>query len=380
MALAAWLTLVSFFASSLARNFLQAIGYAIGTFFGCMLLIPAFAKGRMIFFDSISAGYILPLMVAIPTIIITLLLLAYVNFKNCLDGWTLWRRNLLGIAGAIVFIAGASAAIYNRAWDVLEPAEPPHGPAKLTLANPPSLKTARDYNLLVRLPDGRVWFDVLGDSFYANGGSVRWKYVWQMLAHPLPESIGPQQFLAGSNWVAATTAHIYFGGTNNVTDFMETVGIQPDGTLWISDKPAHNKWSPGLLHQFGNEANWRQLAHGNLSVVLLKSDGTLWRWGWLTNELHQWPGLRTFTPYQIGTNADWQELFTLRRIYAKRTDGRVWLLGLDWKTGKEELIRGQIMTRLFGKRHRVPVTTIPCSFARTEPCGCSTGIGTRKAG
>ena len=120
---------------------------------------------------------------------------------------------------------------------------------------------------------------------------------------------------------------------------METVGIQPDGTLWISDKPAHNKWSPGLLHQFGNEANWRQLAHGNLSVVLLKSDGTLWRWGWLTNELHQWPGLRTFTPYQIGTNADWQELFTLRRIYAKRTDGRVWLLGSDRKTGKEELIR-----------------------------------------
>ena len=211
VALAAWLTLVSFSASGRAMNFLQAIGYAIGTFFGCMLLITAFAKGRMIFFDSISAGYILPLMVAIPTIIITLLLLAYVNFKNCLDGWTLWRRNLLGIAGAIVFIAGASAAIYNRAWDVLEPAEPPHGPAKLTLANPPSLKTARDYNLLVRLPDGRVWF-ILKDFLYANGGSVRWKYVWQMLAHPLPESIGPQQFLAGSNWVAATTAHIYFGG------------------------------------------------------------------------------------------------------------------------------------------------------------------------
>ena len=75
------------------------------------------------------------------------------------------------------------------------------------------------------------------------------------------------------------------------------------------------------------------------SVVLLKSDGTLWRWGSVTNELHQWPGLRTFTPYQIGTNSDWQELFTLGRIFARQTDGRVWHLNVDWKTGQDELER-----------------------------------------
>ena len=60
---------------------------------------------------------------------------------------------------------------------------------------------------------------------------------------------------------------------------METVGIQPDGTLWISEKPASNKWTPGKLQQFGSETNWRQLAQGRRSVVLLKTDGTLWRWG-----------------------------------------------------------------------------------------------------
>ena len=108
---------------------------------------------------------------------------------------------------------------------------------------------------------------------------------------------------------------------------METVGIQPDGTLWISDKPEKNKWTPGTLHQFGSETNWRQLAQGSTSVVLLKTDGTLWRWGCVTNELHHWPGLRTFTPYQIGTNSDWQELFTLGGIFARQTDGRVWRFG-----------------------------------------------------
>ena len=73
-----------------------------------------------------------------------------------------------------------------------------------------------------------------------------------MLKHPLPESIGPQQFLAGSNWVAATTERMYFdwndsGKHFSASDFMETVGIQPDGTLWISDKPEQNKWTPGTI-------------------------------------------------------------------------------------------------------------------------------------
>ena len=163
-----------------------------------------------------------------------------------------------------------------------------------------------------------------------------------MLAHPLRESAGPQQFVAGSNWVAATTERLYFGW--NVkgkqffrSGFMDTVGIQPDGTLWISENPEQNKWTAGTLQQYGSETNWRQLAQSRTSIVLLKSDGTLWRWGFSgTNELHQWPGLRAFTPHQIGTNSDWQELFTLGRIFARRTDGRVWQLNADWKTGRDE--------------------------------------------
>ena len=47
---------------------------------------------------------ILPLVITVPTLIITLFWLAYLNFKNFRDGWPLWRRNLLGFAGAVVFI------------------------------------------------------------------------------------------------------------------------------------------------------------------------------------------------------------------------------------------------------------------------------------
>jgi hypothetical protein len=338
---------VSFFASTLAKTFLQAIGFAIVTFIGWAMLISGFAVGHRLFYGSFSTGSLLPLVISTPTIIFTLLWLAYLNFKNFRDGWTLWRRNILGIIGALIFTAVSSTTIYNRAWEVFEPAEPPHGPAKLALANPPTLKIAQYNDLLVRLPDGCVWFDVLGDSpdFYYDR-SVRWKYVWQMLAHPLPESIGPQQFLSGSNWVAATTARMRYiwsaGNTSfRASDFMETVGIQPDGTLWISDKPETNKRTAGTAHQFGSETNWRQFAQGNTSFVLLKTDGTLWRWGCPTNEMHQWPGLRAFTPYQYDTNADWQELFTMGRIFARQTNGHVWYLDVNWNKGiaKEELVR-----------------------------------------
>ena len=82
MALAAWLSLVSLFASSLARNFLQAIGFAIATFIGSVIIVPAFTKGWMFLFESLPVGSILSLIIAVPTLLVTLLLLSYLNFKN----------------------------------------------------------------------------------------------------------------------------------------------------------------------------------------------------------------------------------------------------------------------------------------------------------
>jgi hypothetical protein len=299
----------------------------------------------MLFFDLVPVGSTLPLVITVTTLAVTLLLLAYLNFKNFRSGWPLWRRNLLVMAGAAIFVVASSTALYNRVWEFVEPAEPPHGLAKLSLAHPPSMQLVQYQNLLVRLPDGRVWFDSLsGTAYDSYGGFPTWKFVWQSLAHPLRESLGPRQFLAGSNWVAATTEHMYFSWNDAkkrflASDFMETVGIQPDGTLWLSDKPAANHWTPGNLHQFGSETNWRQVAQSRTSVVLLKSDGTLWCWGSFTNDFRQWLGLPTFTAYQIGANAGWQDLFTLVRVFARNTNGSVWTVNMNWKTGRDELVR-----------------------------------------
>jgi ABC-type transport system involved in multi-copper enzyme maturation permease subunit len=338
VALAAGLVWLGMLASSLAKNFLQALSLSIAG--GVLILACLSGIGNFM-----ARPTLLPVLIAVPVIPATLLWLAWLNFSRFVDGWPLLRRNVLVILAALGFVAVSSTVIYHRAWEVFQAAEPPHGPAKLSLANPPSLQMVRYQDLLVRLPDGRVWFDCLENSpineFYSGNG-FRWKLLWRLVTDPLPGSSGPQRFVAGSNWVAATAGKVDFG--RDTYGYFDTVGIQPDGTLWVSGKSEQNQWTADTLQQFGSETHWKQLAQARTSVVLLKTDGTLWRWGSVTNVwtdwARQWPGLRAFQPYQIGTNSDWQELFTVGwLVCARQADGRVWHVNADWKTGKDKLER-----------------------------------------
>jgi len=347
--LSLWLSLVSFFASSMARNFLQAVGFALATFMFSSLVFPAFTNGRMIYFDSIPLHSILPLVIAGPTLAITLFGLAYWNYKNFRDGWQALRRSLLVFGAMLLFVMFGSTAIYNRAWEVFEPAEPAHGAAKLILANPPELSINR-YNesILVKLPDGRVWFDFLTepDDGRTHGS---WVYIWQNLFPELPKSIGPQKFLSGSNWVCATAQHIDTWVENRTPEkehihihgYTESFGVQPDGTLWISEKSDQNRWTADTLTQFGEATDWKQaIAYDRIgSVLLLKTNGSLWQLGhgsnlgtnrfdW-THWPQNWPGLRTFQPRQVGTNLDWNTFFSFYSPVVKKNDGSVWQVWAD---------------------------------------------------
>jgi ABC-type transport system involved in multi-copper enzyme maturation permease subunit len=371
VALAAWLALVSFFASSLARNFLQAIGCAIGTFIGSALIGSALVNGRMFFLDYIPMRSVLPVAIAIPTAIVALPWLAYLNFKNFRDGWPLWRRNLLGAAGAFGFVIVASLALYNRAWEIFEPAEPPHGPAKLSLGNPPALLNPWGGGLCVRLPDGRVWFDYLYYGIYDDSSKVKW--LWRVIADPLPKS-GVKHFIAGSNWVSATARHVDYvtddRGVNvvpgtRVTGYLDTVGVQTNGTLWVSDASGDGHWTGDKMSRFGSETNWRQVARSAAGVLLLKNDGTLWRWG--TNHFDwnhgpiKWPSLRTCQPYQVGTDAGWKTLGGIWNNLAQKSDGSIWSIGLDDKNWKDELHRDTNLDQ-------VPLQTLSLSGDSERAC------------
>ena len=322
--LAAWLSVVSLFASSLARSFLQAVGFAIAAFFGCALLIPAFTEGRMFFFDAIPHWSALPMTIAVLTFFLTLLWLAWLNFKNFRDGWPLWRRNVLGLITAFVFTIVASILIYHRFWEVLEPAEPPHGPARLSLASPPVLKNEWG-NLQVRLPDGRVWANHL---IWPQGHS----HLWQNFVRPrTPFAASSPGYVEGSNWTSMVTAYVGDfdpdSGMEPYAGYLNSVGIKPDGTLWVSRVSKDGSWTGNDMRQYGSETNWQQVVIYGSGVMLLKNNGTLWMWG--TGQLNfsdphnHWPDLRDHPISQIGSDNDWAELSQNDNLVQK-TDGTVW--------------------------------------------------------
>ena len=319
VALAASLALISLFASTLAKNFLQAVGYAIGTFIGFTLLIPTFTSYRVAFFGPLPAYSVLPLLIAIPSVIVTLLWLAYRNFKNFRDGWPLWRRNLLGLIAAYIFITATSIALYNRVWEVFEPAEPAHGPAKFSLSNPPELRGNDGYETVhVRLPAGQIWISPpLLDRAYWNNAEPR--AFWRSLfTSPLPKVIGAPQFLPGSNWASVLTS---FPSDYLSRGDLDAIGVRANGSFWLATK-SKTADQMGSLTQLGQDTNWSQVTMSPAGILLLKKDGTLWRW---PNFLAQkWKQLSTVSLEQVGLDSKWKELSSGWPGYLRKEDGSVW--------------------------------------------------------
>jgi hypothetical protein len=264
--------------------------------------------------------YVLADVIGVPTMIVALLWLAYRNFKEFHESRRLWRRNLVGLTTALAFVVVASAALYNRIWEIFTPLEPPHGTAQLTLSKPPHMSWDYNGNLTILLPDGRVWLDEIQYDEMWNPGYPSWRLALSRLVHPLPGSLGPHQFIGGSNWVDVTAR------------WWAIMGIRSDGSLWIAEKTNMAAWLSPKLARVGDETNWRAVAQAwRPSALLLKKDGTLWCWGtnhveWTQNEGSRWPGLRALKPYPVCTNSDWAQVFSFSDVYARKNDGTVWTL------------------------------------------------------
>ncbi|HEY4415864.1 MAG TPA: hypothetical protein VGO57_09245 [Verrucomicrobiae bacterium] len=343
-ALAFGLTLAGFWASTLAKNFLHALSIAIVICVVCcffcvfMTAVHGESADDWRLAGSKWWGAFWPIAIGILAIPAVIPWLAWRNFNRFAETERLWRRNLLGVGLALIFVFASSALIYNRTWELFEPAEPPHGPAKFTLSNPPVLQRTFWNNLSVRLPDGRVWFDNLS-YFNEIESPTRWSVLYLALVNPLPQSGGPNQFMTGSNWISVTPPKrvSWIEGQVNVTRYLDIAAIQADGTLWVSSSDKKTGWtSTNDMVHFGTETNWRQVA-ASLSryFLLLKTDGTLWRWdrGSLTAKALQdrWPSPLKNQPEQIGTNSDWQKTYSSWGFEAQDKQGNDWLV--DFKDG-----------------------------------------------
>jgi ABC-type transport system involved in multi-copper enzyme maturation permease subunit len=301
---------IGFYASTLSRHTLQALSFAI---LGIWLGHLAVGTAR----DLPWRGALIYL-IGVPALTLAIVWLAYWNFKRVLIGWPIWRRNGLVLLASLAAVIVLDSAIYNRVWELFSHNEPPHGTARLK--SPQGVVFRNEYaNLVVQLPDGRVWRDGFMPTVPSVGAMLSgdWK---------LTEIVPGGRFLDGTNWTS-------------VAFYLDVVAVQGDGSLWVSEQPEKplmfwqqrraSQGAPMKLVRFGERNDWKSVAGVRLPVFLLKTDGTLWRWGRARGAMRtNWPGLGAFQPVRLGTDSDWSELVCSdNQIWLRKADGRAWVAG-----------------------------------------------------
>ena len=115
-----------------------------------------------------------------------------------------------------------------------------------------------------------------------------------------------------------------------------TIALKTDGTLWswgrggtFGSLGLGNTTDYSSPKQVGALTNWLNISAGYYNVVAIKTDGTLWTWGY--NQYGEL-GLGNVTPYsspkQVGSLTDWLKVsasgYACRAI---KTDGTIWAWG-----------------------------------------------------
>jgi len=136
-----------------------------------------------------------------------------------------------------------------------------------------------------------------------------------------------QTVVGGTNWRQVASGAIY------------TAAIKTDGTLWswgynlygqLGDNTSVNKSSP--VQTIAGGTNWRQVASGSSHTSAIKTDGTLWTWGYNTNgQLGDNTTASKGSPVQTvvgGTN--WRQVACgTDHTAAIKTDGTLWSWGYN---------------------------------------------------
>lgn len=116
-----------------------------------------------------------------------------------------------------------------------------------------------------------------------------------------------------------------------------TLAIKSDGTLWawgynslgtLGDGSTISENSP---IQIGIATDWQKIAGGYNHSVAIKNDGTLWAWGWnYYGQLGDGTNIDKLVPTQIGIESNWSSVDAGSfSTIAIKTDGTMWAWGYN---------------------------------------------------
>jgi len=300
------LALVSFYASTLTRTTLQALGAAVV----CCVLVWVMAVSGLMPEQLVNArlwrGWLIDY-TGLPTLAVVLVALSYWNFKRLHQAGQLWRRNLVVLGLWLVLIGIATTAIYHRTWELVMPLEPQHGPARI--AGPARVEVCSvAERVFILLPDGRLWARTQSEWVYWGADTAMLRPV-------------AGEFVGGSNWTALAATH------------QQVTAIQSDGSLWEFFESARvwprDKSLTVAPKRIGTDSDWKEVdAHGG-HFLALKQDGSIWGWGDNScKQLGEGPKALTKGPVRIGKESDWTAVFASGwKSAAVKRDGSLWMWG-----------------------------------------------------
>lgn len=150
----------------------------------------------------------------------------------------------------------------------------------------------------------------------------------------------PIQVGADTDW-QSISAGVYF-----------TVALKSNGTLWTWGYNVYGELGNGstaqntVPMQIGSDTNWRSIAAGDYHTLALKSDGTLWAWGYnVFGQVGITPN--SYAPNQIGTDSNWASISAgTHHSAAVKSDGTLWTWGYGGMLGDGTTINSLVPVQI----------------------------------
>ena len=117
-----------------------------------------------------------------------------------------------------------------------------------------------------------------------------------------------------------------------------SIGLKSDGTIWAWGNNGNGQLGLGNTTlqenpvQIGTDTDWKTIDAGSFHVLAIKNNGTLWAWGF-NNAGQIGNGTTTtdiYAPVQIGSDTDWEKVSAgFTQSFAIKSDSTLWAWGYN---------------------------------------------------